>query len=45
MLLNRVQNTPPLRVGARVVVGALVPQTGAPALVDERVDLSGEIVG
>ncbi len=45
MLLNGIEDAPPLVVGARIVIGALVPQAGAAAFVDELVDLSGDVFG
>jgi hypothetical protein len=44
MLLDGVEDPPPLEVGAGIVVKTLVPQAGAATLVNEVVDFAGDVL-
>jgi hypothetical protein len=44
MLLDGVEDPPPLEVGAGIVIKTLVPQAGAATLVNEVVDFAGDVL-
>ena len=44
MLLDGIEDAPPLEVGARIVIKTLVPQAGTATLVNEVVDFAGYVL-